>query len=57
VNALIGELAQPALDRFRAKAKSKSAGCEVLHFAPAARLAEGTVATRARGQERRIVFN
>jgi hypothetical protein len=56
VNALIRELAQPALDRFRAKAKSKSV-CEVLHFAPAPRLAEETVATHAGSRERRIVFN
>ena len=57
VNALIREIAQPALDRFRAKAKSKSSGCEVLHFAPAPRLAEGTIATHAGSRERRIVFN
>jgi glycosyltransferase involved in cell wall biosynthesis len=56
INALIRELAQPALHRFRARAKSRSV-CDVLHFGPAPRLAEGIVATRARGQERRIVFN
>jgi O-antigen biosynthesis protein len=56
VNALIRELAQPALDRFRAKAKSKSAVCDVLHFAPAPRLAEGIVATRAGSRDRRIAF-
>jgi glycosyltransferase involved in cell wall biosynthesis len=57
VNALMRELAQPALDRFRAKAKSKSTGSEVLHFAPAPRLAEGTVARHAGSRERLIVFN
>jgi hypothetical protein len=55
VNALICEVAQPALDRFRAKAKSKSA-CEVLQFAPAPRPAERTIATQAGSSERRIVF-
>jgi type VI protein secretion system component Hcp len=56
VNALIRDLAQPALDCFRAKAKSKTAGSEVLHFAPAPRAAEATGVTQARGRERRIVF-
>jgi len=55
INALIRELAQPALDRFRAKAKLKSV-CEVLQFAPAPRLVEETIATHARARERRIVF-
>ena len=57
VNALIGELAQPALDRFRARAKSKAAVCDVLHFTPGPRLAEGTVATLPESRERRVTFN
>jgi microcystin-dependent protein/glycosyltransferase involved in cell wall biosynthesis len=56
VNTLIRELAQPALDRFRAKAKTRSV-CEVLHFAPVPRLAEGTIATHAGNREHRMVFN
>jgi glycosyltransferase involved in cell wall biosynthesis len=56
VNALIRELAQPALDRFRAKAKSKSL-CEVLQFAATPRVAEGTIGTHAVSNERRIIFN
>jgi glycosyltransferase involved in cell wall biosynthesis len=55
VNALIRELVQPALNRFRAKAKLKSA-CDVLQFAPAPQLAERTIASNAEGRERRIVF-
>jgi glycosyltransferase involved in cell wall biosynthesis len=57
VNALIRELTQPALDRFRAKAKSRSPACEVLRFAPGAGPAEGAMAIHAWGGERRIVFN
>jgi glycosyltransferase involved in cell wall biosynthesis len=56
VNALVREIAQPALDRFRVKAKSRSM-CEVLHFAPAPRAAEEMMrATQAPGDARRIVF-
>jgi hypothetical protein len=46
---------QPALDRFRAKARSKSAG-EVLQFAPAPQFGE-TIATPYPGScERRLAF-
>jgi hypothetical protein len=56
INALICELAQPALDRFRTKVKSRSV-CEVLHFAPMPRLAEGTIARHAGNRDHRMVFN
>jgi hypothetical protein len=57
VNALIRELAQPALDRFRANAISKSSLCEVLRFALGPRVVEASSTAHARGRERRIVFN
>jgi glycosyltransferase involved in cell wall biosynthesis len=55
IEALIREIAQPALDRFRAKAKSKSPACEVLQFVAAS--ARASIAANAPGRERRIVFN
>jgi hypothetical protein len=57
VDALICEVAQPALDRFRAKVKSKSPACEVLQFAAGPRFTQANIAANERGRERRIVFN
>ena len=57
IEALIREIAQPALDRFRDKAKSKSPASEVLQFVAAPSSAQASIATNARGPERRIVFN
>jgi glycosyltransferase involved in cell wall biosynthesis len=57
IEALIREIAQPALDRFRAKAKSKSPACEVLQFVVTPSFARANIAANTRGGERRIVFN
>ena len=56
VDALIREVAQPALDRFRARVKSKTLACEVLQFAAGPSFAQANIAANARGRERRIVF-
>jgi O-antigen biosynthesis protein len=57
IEALIREIAQPALDRFRDKAKSKSPASEVLQFVAAPSSARASIAANAPGRERRIVFN
>ncbi len=56
IDALIREITEPALDRFRAKAKAKSPACEVLQFAPVPGLTQASITANVPRGERRIVF-
>jgi glycosyltransferase involved in cell wall biosynthesis len=55
IDALIQEMAQPALDRYRARSRSRSE-CMVLNFDDSYRHASATVAARAQPTAKRVAF-